>query len=190
MKVFFEIPNLLTCIRIIIAPLIAVFIINKNSIEDSLLIFILFLIAALSDWLDGYLARKMGKMTNIGKMLDPIADKLLVITCFFSLSIVEELNVFFHFPILAIIFREVLVSGIREFLGQINQVLNVSKLGKWKTATQMTAIGIFLFQDLVYLETIYFIGIVILWIALIITILSGLDYFISSIKTLNNNSMN
>ncbi|MCL4170518.1 UNVERIFIED_CONTAM: hypothetical protein GTU68_005677, partial [Idotea baltica] len=101
----------------------------------------LFIIATATDWLDGFLARKWKVVSGFGRMIDPIADKLLVAGCLISLCIVAQGNWIFMFPAVAIIFRDILVSGAREHASLTGKVMPPTKLAKWKTAFEMASIA-------------------------------------------------
>jgi CDP-diacylglycerol--glycerol-3-phosphate 3-phosphatidyltransferase len=134
-----QIPNFLTAFRIIIIPiLIASFYIP--GMVSNVIAATLFAIAAITDYFDGYFARIFKVQSNFGRCLDPIADKLLVIVAIVMLINFSNKNLWILIPGLIIICREVLVSGLREFLAEIHVSVPVSKLAKYKTAAQMTAI--------------------------------------------------
>jgi cardiolipin synthase (CMP-forming) len=142
-----NIPNYLTYLRIAAIPaLCVVFYLEGN--WSRYLSAAVFLAAAITDWLDGYVARVLKAQSNIGRFLDPIADKLIVATAL--LLLVGEKRVGYAdgqammIPAIAIVCREILVSGLREFLACIHVSVPVSRLAKWKTAAQMTAIFLLL----------------------------------------------
>jgi CDP-diacylglycerol--glycerol-3-phosphate 3-phosphatidyltransferase len=135
-----QLPNFLTTLRLLIIPLlIAAFYIP--GMISNVICATLFGIAAITDYFDGYFARSMKAQSNFGKCLDPIADKLLVIVAIVMLIRFNPENPWILYPGLIIICREVLVSGLREFLAEIHVSVPVSKLAKYKTAVQMFAIG-------------------------------------------------
>lgn len=135
-----QLPNFLTTLRLIIIPLlIAAFYIP--GMVSNVICAALFGIAAITDYFDGYFARAMKAQSNFGKCLDPIADKLLVIVAIVMLIRFNPDNPWILFPGLIIICREVLVSGLREFLAELHVSVPVSRLAKYKTAVQMFAIG-------------------------------------------------
>jgi cardiolipin synthase len=135
----FNLPNNLTIFRIIIIPiLIASFYID--GFIANVVAALLFAIACITDYFDGYFARSMKLQSNFGKCLDPIADKLIVVVAIVMLVNFNPHNPWILFPGLIIICREVLVSGLREFLAELNVNVAVSKLSKYKTAVQMVAI--------------------------------------------------
>lgn len=135
-----QIPNFLTSLRLAIIPLLVAAFYIPN-IWSNITTTILFSIAAVTDYFDGYLARLMKAQSNFGKCLDPIADKLLVIVAIVMLIKFDPKNPWILFPGLVIICREVLVSGLREYLAEINVSVPVSNLAKWKTGVQMFGIG-------------------------------------------------
>ncbi len=138
------IPNILTIFRLVAAPgVVIVFLILPRPFADWAA-FGLFVAAAITDYIDGYLARKLNQMTKIGTMLDPIADKAMVAIALLSLAVWSPLAHWIVFPAAIILFREVFVSGLREFLGDVAGTLKVTQLAKWKTALQMIAIALLL----------------------------------------------
>lgn len=133
-------PNFLTSLRLVIIPIL-VFSFYIPGMVSNIIAATLFGVAAITDYFDGYFARSMKAQSNFGKCLDPIADKLLVIVAIVMLIRFNPNNPWILFPGLIIICREVLVSGLREFLAEIHVSVPVSKLAKYKTAVQMFAIG-------------------------------------------------
>lgn len=137
-----NIPNILTLLRLLAAPGLAlVFILLPRPFADWAAL-ILFAGACITDWFDGYLARKWQQQTKIGAMLDPIADKAMVVIaiCVLMGFAATGLKGWLVFPAGLILFREVFVSGLREYLGDTAGTLKVTKLAKWKTTTQMVAL--------------------------------------------------
>jgi len=135
-------PNILTVFRTLAAPLVLVmFLVVQRPYADFLALG-LFVSASLTDYLDGYLARKWKQISSFGTMLDPIADKAMVIIAIATLIGLFGLDWRIVLPASVILLREVFVSGLREFLGENADKIKVTKLAKWKTAAQMTAIGI------------------------------------------------
>ncbi len=138
------IPNILTLLRLLAAPGVAImFLYFARPLADWLAL-ILFLGAALTDWFDGYLARLWKQETKLGAMLDPIADKAMVVVALMVIVGYSEDNwiPWLVLPATIILFREVFVSGLREFLGDTAGTLKVTKLAKWKTTVQMLAISV------------------------------------------------
>lgn len=141
------VPNALTIGRIIAVPFLMAGILALGLQEDSWLANVsivggLFIAATATDWLDGYLARKWKVVSGFGRMIDPIADKLLVAGCLISLCIVARGNWMFMYPAVAIIFRDILVSGAREHAALTGRVMPPTKLAKWKTAFEMAAVAV------------------------------------------------
>ena len=182
--------NILTFSRIFIAIFIPCFIFLGRS--DFLLLdvkivyfvsFILFILAALSDFLDGWIARKKGQESEIGRILDPIADKLLVILTLVPI-LINFNHILIYFPSIIIIFREILVSGLRESLKSNDLILEVTKLSKWKTASQLIAVASLLlylsFPILsfpIWINNLpLFMGLIFIWLASILSIVTGFNY--------------
>jgi CDP-diacylglycerol--glycerol-3-phosphate 3-phosphatidyltransferase len=137
-----SVPNILTVLRLVAAPLVGlVFLILPRPLADWTAL-ILFLFASLTDYLDGWLARKWGQTSRFGAMLDPIADKAMVVIALAVLLGLHGISDWTLIPVTAILFREVFVSGLREFLGAKAGLLQVTNLAKWKTTVQMVAIAL------------------------------------------------
>jgi CDP-diacylglycerol--glycerol-3-phosphate 3-phosphatidyltransferase len=134
-----KLPNFLTTFRLIIIPILILSFYIPGMVAH-IIAATLFAIAAITDYFDGYFARSMKAQSNFGKCLDPIADKLLVIVAIVMLVNFSSRDLWILIPGLIIICREVLVSGLREFLAELHVSVPVSKLAKYKTAVQMTAI--------------------------------------------------
>ena len=186
----YNIPNLLTYGRILAVPLIVVCFFLEGRLESSdfarWTALFLFLLASITDYLDGYLARIWQQTSNIGRMLDPIAHKLLVATCLMLLAAdpVETIHGWSLWAAIVILCREILVSGLREYLAELKVSLPVTRLAKWKTTIQMAAIAFLLAgpagdKILPYTTQI---GIVLLWISAIVTLYTGYDYFRAGLK--------
>ena len=176
----YNLPNILTISRIIVIPLIFASI-YFTSYAWAMLAGILFVAASVTDYLDGYLARAWNETSAFGRLLDPIADKLLVATAL--VVILVKPNMYSlgitAIPAFVIMCREILVSGLREFLREVNVGLPVTKLAKWKTAFQMTALAMMLFKDL-WIGWNYC-GELLLWIAAILTFITGYQYYQKSL---------
>lgn len=141
-----NIPNILTIFRIVIIPIIIVSFYFEGFASNIIVAF-LFILASITDFFDGYLARYLKAQSNLGKCLDPIADKLLVILTIVMLISFSDHNLFILIPGLVIIAREVLVSGFREFLANYNIEMPVTNLSKFKTAIQMIAITLLILGE-------------------------------------------
>ena len=176
-----NLPNVITFIRIVLAPVIAFILWQPQSAYLGALGLALFCFAGFSDWLDGWLARRLNTVSSVGRMLDPIADKLLIAACLLAFAAQRGADLLFLAPALVIIFREFLVSGLREYLAGTKVSVPVSLAAKWKTAIQMTAIGCLIalpvFPEFRWLDTT---GLILLWISAALTVHTGLAYFQSS----------
>jgi cardiolipin synthase len=198
-----QLPNFLTSLRIFIIPLLVLSFYIPGMLSN-VVTALLFGIAAITDYFDGYFARSMKAQSNFGKCLDPIADKLLVIVAIVMLIKFNPSNPWILFPGLVIICREVLVSGLREYLAEVNIRVPVSTLAKYKTAVQMFGIGGLLLGDNGsayvlyqwiggYIEVdvkyllISIIGVlakILFSFAAILTIITGYSYFRTSFKNM------
>lgn len=170
-------PNLLTFGRIAAVPAIVGCFFIEGDMGHWLAV-ILFVAAAITDFLDGYLARAWSQQSALGRMLDPIADKLLVAAALIVLIANDTVAGWSLWAAVIIMSREILVSGLREFLGSIRVSMPVTRLAKWKTGVQMTAIGFLLAGEAgthVIAQSIN-IGITGLWIAAVLTLYTGYDY--------------
>lgn len=177
-----KIPNYLTFMRILVIPVI-VLTFYFPGIFWAWFGCGLFILASVTDWFDGYLARKFKSTSSLGRVLDPIADKLLVAATLLMMAAYDRLGYTGLLPAVIIMCREVLVSGLREFLAEIKVGLPVTRLAKWKTGFQMTAIPMLLVAD--YSPWFcYFgeIGEVLIWFAALLTIVTGYDYLRSGLK--------
>lgn len=207
-----NLPNILTVLRLLAAPGVALMFLYFNRPLADWFALALFLGAAITDWFDGYLARAWKQESRFGAMLDPIADKVMVVTALVVIVGNSGMNPWLILPVTVILFREVFVSGLREFLGAQAGLLKVTNLAKWKTTAQMIAIAVlFLGTGLeqIHLEGYYeaspseyqaaldngpddwnhiwlsmeagwyagLAGILLIWIAALLTALTGLDYF-------------
>lgn len=173
----YSIPNLLTYGRILAVPAIVACLYST----DHLWLWIalaLFVAAAITDYLDGYLARAWSQQSNLGKMLDPIADKLLVGAVLVMLAANGTITGLALIPAIIILSREILVSGLREYLGQMNLSVPVSTLAKWKTAVQMVAIGVLITGPAgeALIGGTMVVGLTLLWLAALLTAWTGYDY--------------
>ncbi len=176
-----NIPNLLTCIRILLIPCIIFFIMTDAS-SNQWIALCLYFFACISDFLDGYLARKFQLESNFGKFFDPIADKILVVSVIFIMVVENLIAGILIFPALVIILREILVSGLRDFFSYKQENLIVTNLSKWKTLIQMSSLGFLIVQNNFESKFIFFIGALGLTIASILTIYTGYIYFKKNIK--------
>ncbi len=159
-------PNILTTLRLLAAPGLAVMFLYFNRPWADWFALILFLGAAITDWFDGYLARSWKQETKLGAMLDPIADKAMVVIALMVIVGYSSMSPWLVLPTTVILFREVFVTGLREFLGDTAGTLKVTKLAKWKTTFQMVAIAVLFAQ-----------GIFEHYLGASLTLITGFDYF-------------
>lgn len=204
-------PNILTIARLLAAPMVAVMFLYFTRPYADWIALILFLTAAITDWFDGYLARAWKQETKLGAMLDPIADKAMVVIALMVIIGFSSWSAWLVLPATVILFREVFVSGLREYLGDTAGTLKVTKLAKWKTTLQMVAIAVLFSQgvfehylgmsawgmDEAMVQSIFagetpdlqglrwkhaamewagHIGHLLLWIAALLTLITGIDY--------------
>ncbi len=177
----YNLPNILTISRIAVIPLIFISI-YVSTFAWAMFAAVLFVAASITDYLDGYLARAWNETSAFGRLLDPIADKLLVAT---ALVVILAKPDMYNWsltvlPAFVILCREILVSGLREFLREVNAGLPVTKLAKWKTAFQMTALSMMLFRDL-WIGWSYC-GEILLWVAAVLTFITGYQYYQRSLE--------
>ncbi|MES2729263.1 MAG: CDP-diacylglycerol--glycerol-3-phosphate 3-phosphatidyltransferase [Pseudomonadota bacterium] len=170
-------PNILTLLRVALLPvLVALFMLPQS--WAAWLALLVYTVAALTDYFDGYLARTTQQITAIGKFLDPIADKIFVGCLLLLIAMEHRLPDWWIVPALVIMAREILISGLREYLGPYNIQLPVSRLAKWKTAFQMIALGFLIigpYGDVIVPQCLL-IGQILLSIAAILTVWTGWAY--------------
>jgi CDP-diacylglycerol--glycerol-3-phosphate 3-phosphatidyltransferase len=214
-------PNILTVLRLIAAPGVAIMFLYFHRPWADWFALTLFVVAAVTDWFDGYIARRWQQESKFGTMLDPIADKAMVVIALVIITGYSGMNPWLILPVTVILFREVFVSGLREFLGAKASLLKVTKLAKWKTTAQMVAIAVlFLGTGLEHLEGIArrglsvdqyadlvsqgladpirscgargcsslatMVGLALIWVAAVLTLLTGWDYFHKSLPYLKD----
>ncbi|WP_438971333.1 CDP-diacylglycerol--glycerol-3-phosphate 3-phosphatidyltransferase [Methylophaga sp.] len=171
-----NLPNILSLLRIFLIPVLVIlfFLPNESATVWATLVFV---IAAVTDWLDGYLARKLDQTSSFGAFIDPVADKLIVVVALIMI-VYKTPTWFILIPVILIISRELIVSALREWMAELNarNVVKVSSLGKWKTTFQMIAIGCLIFYNSLFGLPIFEIGIVLLYVAAWLTLLSMFNY--------------
>ncbi len=175
-------PNRLTLFRIISIPVIVVLLMFPNRV-CTFLAAILFSAAAITDYLDGYYARRRGLVSNLGKVMDPVADKLLVSSSFIMLTAHGWVDAWM---VCIIIGRELAVTGLRNIIAEKGEDVSASNLGKYKTGFQIAAIIPLLFHYPYFGVDLNTIGTFFLWGALVFTIWSGVDYFVKFRKLLQD----
>jgi cardiolipin synthase len=182
-----DLPNVLTLSRIAAIPVLIVLASLRMPAGD-LAACIIFAAAGVTDYLDGKLARSRKQFSDLGRMLDPIADKLLVGAVLIMLAGDGRLGPWGLYPAIVIMLREILVSGLREFLAEIRVGLPVTRLAKWKTAAQMGALGFLIAGDptakLLHVSWMHawLVGTILLWLSAILTIVTGWDYLVAGLR--------
>ena len=171
-----NIPNSITIFRIILIPIIVVLMLTNIPYGGALAAAI-FLFAALTDSLDGYLARRWKQTTKLGAILDPVADKLLITAALISLV---ELGKLSGWIAIVIIGREFAVTGLRVVKAEEGLVIPASKMGKLKTTSQVTAVMVIMLEQLIYPLAQLQLGQWIMYLAVIITLVSGIEYFLKN----------
>ncbi len=177
-----SLPNILTVSRILAIPAIcAAF--YLPGVWSAWVPLVLFAAAGITDWFDGYLARKWGQMSDLGRFLDPVADKLLVAAVILMLIAFERIDRITCLAAVVIMCREVTVTGLREFLAELRVKVPVSRLAKWKTTVQLVALGILIVgdhgPDILPIRLIGEIG---LWVAAVLTLYTGWDYLQTGLR--------
>jgi cardiolipin synthase len=187
-----SIPNLLTYSRIVAVPLVVACMYWQAILQGGMWLrwvaLAIFIAAGITDILDGYLARSLGQQSSFGRMLDPIADKLLVASCLLMLAADETIKGWSLWAAIVILCREILVSGLREYLAELRVSVPVTRLAKWKTTVQLVAIGFLLAgkagDEIIAAVTgneitpvVTYTGLTLLWISAIVTLYTGYDYF-------------
>jgi CDP-diacylglycerol---glycerol-3-phosphate 3-phosphatidyltransferase len=175
-----NIPNQLTLLRILLIP-VFVLVYYLPYGWNNLVACIIFVLAAITDVLDGYLARKLNQISSLGAFLDPVADKLMVAVAL-VLLVQQNPNIYLALAAAIIIGREITVSALREWMAEIGarSKVAVSILGKIKTIAQMVALGFLIFENSVFGLPVYEIGLVLLFIAAILTLISMFQYLLAA----------
>jgi cardiolipin synthase (CMP-forming) len=182
-----DLPNVLTLSRIAVIPLMVALVALRTPVGD-LSACIIFALAAITDYFDGMLARNRRQQSDLGRMLDPIADKLLVGATLMVLVGHARVSALGLYPAIVIMLREILVSGLREYLAGIRVGLPVTRLAKWKTGFQMGALGTLLAGDTtarllgIGFLPVSAIGETMLWIAAALTLITGWDYLTAGLR--------
>ena len=180
-----NLPNKLAILRIILVIPFVIFLslalefseIIGISIMLRIFATIIFVGAAITDYYDGKIARKYNMITNLGKLLDPLADKILVISALVTLAKFNQISLWF---VIIIIFRELLITGLRSIVAAEGVVIAADKLGKWKTATQMVALTL-----IILIPFSFIVNNILLIIPLILTVVSGVEYVVKCKNILN-----
>jgi len=177
-----DLPNILTMSRIGAIPVLVLLVAIGGPAADFLAALV-FTAAGITDYLDGKLARERLQLSDFGRMLDPIADKLLVGATLMALVGFARLPEGGIYPAIVIMLREILVSGLREFLAEVRVGLPVTKLAKWKTGLQMAALGLLLLgRDGAHVIALGWLGGTLLWAAAALTLITGWDYWLAGLR--------
>ena len=168
-----NLPIGLTVSRIVLVPLLIVFLISSSRVHAVMAAGI-FILAALTDWLDGLIARRRNQVTTLGTLLDPIADKILVASALVSLLQIDKIAAWI---VLVIIGRELAVTGLRAVAAGVGVIVPASRLAKWKTVSQYVAITMLIFEKSVGSPGFHAAATGVLWVAVGLTIVSAGDYF-------------
>jgi cardiolipin synthase (CMP-forming) len=179
-----NLPNILTYVRVAIVPIIVAVMFWHDEFWMRWIALGLFTIAGVSDFFDGYLARAWSQQSSLGRMLDPIADKLLVASILMVLVGIGTIHSASVWAALVILCREILVSGLREYLAELRVSVPVSQIAKWKTTAQILALGFLIVGpsgEVILPQTIN-IGLVLLWLAALLTLYTGWDYMKAGFK--------
>ena len=184
----FALPNLLTYSRIAAVPLVVACMYAQAILQGGLwlrlLALAIFIGAAITDFFDGYLARSWGQQSRLGRMLDPIADKLLVGTALLLLVNDGTIDFIKIWGAIIILCREILVSGLREYLAELNVKVHVTRLAKWKTTLQMAALGVLIAGPAgdKFFPAVTLTGTMLLWGAALLTLWTGYDYLKAAVR--------
>ena len=179
-------PNILTMSRVAVIPVfVALFFLETTT--GQWIACGLFALAAITDFFDGYLARARGQMSAFGTFLDPVADKLLVASALLMMVGFDQISGLVIIPAVVILCREILVSGLREYLAGFAVSLPVSRLAKWKTTVQMIAIGFLIVGESAHPAIsadipVRLIGEAGLWLAAVVTLITGFDYLRTGLR--------
>jgi len=178
-----SLPNLLTLSRIFAVPLLVALLWPVASWFDYALAFALYCLMGITDYFDGYLARAQGRISKLGMFLDPIADKIMIAAVILMLVFTDTISGWAVIAALVILLREIAVSGLREFLAGLQVSVPVSQLAKWKTTFQLVSLGALILGGAVpQWPWVHDVGLVSLWAAALLTLLTGWDYLRVGIK--------
>jgi cardiolipin synthase len=175
-------PNILTYGRIAAVPVVVGCMFWQNILHGGLWLrwvaLAVFIAAGVTDFLDGYLARMWGQQSSLGRMLDPIADKLLVASCLLMLAAESTIHGWALLAAVVILCREILVSGLREYLAELRVSVPVTRLAKWKTTLQLIAVGFLICGEAgdAVVPVVTRLGVMLLWLSALLTLYTGWDY--------------
>jgi len=174
-----SLPNGLTIIRIAAIPIILLLLFTSGQTYKTITA-ILFLLVAGTDTLDGYLARTRGMVTTLGKFLDPLADKLLIVTALIALISARGIPVWM---VIVIVGREIAVTGLRGLAVSQDIVISASALGKYKTVFEVASVTLLIFDGNLFSIDFFLVGMALLWVSMGIAVISGIDYFNRFLKS-------
>jgi cardiolipin synthase len=183
-----SLPNILTYARIAAVPVVVGLMYWQSIAGGPLwvrwLALAVFIAAGITDFVDGYLARAWGQQSSLGRMLDPIADKLLVASCLLMLAAEETIRGWTLLAAVIILCREILVSGLREYLAELRVSIPVSRLAKWKTTWQLVSVGFLIAGEAgdQVVPVVTPIGLTLLWLSALVTLYTGYDYFRAGLR--------
>jgi cardiolipin synthase len=186
----FSVPNLLTYARIAAVPAVVACMYWADILQGGLWLrwvaLAIFITAGVTDFFDGYFARAWGQHSTFGRMLDPIADKLLVASCLLMLAANGTIKGWSLWAAIVILCREILVSGLREYLAELRVSVPVTRLARWKTTGQLVAVGFLILGDAGdrILPVVTPIGLTLLWLSALLTLYTGYDYFRAGVRHL------
>src|SRR6201989_3038150 len=192
----FALPNVLACARVAAVPVVVALLYWQSILDGGLWIrwvaLAIFIPAGITDVLDGYFARMYGQQSSLGRMLDPIADKLLVASCLLMLAAEETIRGWSLLAAVIILCREILVSGLREYLAELRVSVPVTRLAKWKTTWQLIAVGFLIAgeagEKIVFellkqeVTLITNVGLALLWLSALVTLYTGWDYMRAGLR--------
>jgi cardiolipin synthase len=186
----FSVPNMLTYARIVAVPAVVACMYWADILQGGLWLrwvaLTIFIAAGVTDFFDGYFARAWRQHSTFGRMLDPIADKLLVASCLLMLAANGTIKGWSLWAAIVILCREILVSGLREYLAELRVSVPVTRLAKWKTTGQLVAVGFLVLGDAGdrILPVVTPIGLTLLWLSALLTLYTGYDYFRAGVRHL------
>ena len=186
----FSVPNVLTYARIVAVPAVVGCLYWSDILRSGLWLhwvaLAIFIAAGVTDFFDGYFARAWGQHSSFGRMLDPIADKLLVASCLLMLAANGIIKGWSLWAAIVILCREILVSGLREYLAELRVSVPVTRLAKWKTTGQLVAVGFLVLGEAGdrILPVVTPIGLTLLWLSALLTLYTGYDYFRAGVRHL------
>jgi cardiolipin synthase (CMP-forming) len=186
----YSVPNLLTYARIAAVPAVVACMYWADILQGGLwlrwIALTIFIAAGVTDFFDGYFARAWGQHSSFGRMLDPIADKLLVASCLLMLAANGTIRGWSLWAAIVILCREILVSGLREYLAELRVSVPVTRLAKWKTTGQLVAVGFLVLGEAGdrILPVVTPIGLTLLWLSALLTLYTGYDYFRAGVRHL------